>query len=580
MLKVKLAKTAGFCWGVKRAMDIVIDVSEKVKSPLYTYGPLIHNPQVIEILELKNIKILKDLKDSDSGDLVIRTHGITPAKRQEIKKKGFNINDATCPLVMKVQSIIKRHARKRYSAIIVGDKNHAEVEGLLGFTEERANVVESLTDVDSLPPMEKVCVVAQTTFDKSLYEKITNRILKRFPTAMIFKTTCDATDQRQTEVINLAKTVDAMIVVGGKNSANTTRLAQISKASGTPTFFIETEEEIDEKQLNGFQSIGLTAGASTPNWMINRVMEKVESIKKRKLSRLLQSFLFLERFFIFSNLYVSLGGGVLAYAICRLQQITPKFSYAFVAFFYFLSMYMLNNFTDREAMGYNHPIKNSFYEKYKLSFLTVGILSSIAALALSFELGVLPFAAVFASILLGVLYSVKVIPRSKGLNRYWRLKDIPASKDMFIGLAWATITVFVPFLSQKSGGSFLATSVSFLFVFSMVYIRSLLFDIRDIQGDLLVGRETIPIIMGKQKTKLYLGLLLIMTAVGLSVSGWFNWASSLSFFLLASLGYCAFYLFLYHKRIISQGISCDAVVDGQFYVIGLITLFWANMFAA
>ena len=267
MLKVKLAKTAGFCWGVKRALDIVMDVSEKVKGTLYTYGPLIHNPQVIEMLESKNIKVLKDFKSADADNLVIRTHGITPTKRREIKKNGFNINDATCPLVMKVQSIIKRHARKGYSTIIAGDKDHAEVEGLLGFTAGRGNVVESLSGVDSLPYMEMICVVAQTTFDKNLYKNITSRILKRFPDALIFKTTCDTTDERQTEVINLAKTVDAMIVVGGKNSANTARLAQISKASGVPTFFIETEKEIDEKQLNGFQTVGVTAGASTPTWM-------------------------------------------------------------------------------------------------------------------------------------------------------------------------------------------------------------------------------------------------------------------------------------------------------------------------
>lgn len=580
MLQVKLAKTAGFCWGVKRAMDIVMDVSEKVKGTLYTYGPLIHNPQVIEMLESKNIKVLKDLEETDSNNLVIRTHGITPDKRIEIKKRGFAINDATCPLVMKVQSIIKRHAKKKYSTIIVGDKKHAEVEGLLGFAEGRGNVIENLNEVDELPPMKNVCVVAQTTFDNGLYENITTRILNRYPNAEVFKTTCDATNERQTEVINLAKTVDAMIVVGGKNSANTTRLAKISKTSGTPTFLIETEKDIDEKQLNGFQSIGVTAGASTPNWMISRVIEKVESIKKRKLSRVSQASLSLGRFLIFSNLYVALGGGILTYAVCQLQRLTPKPSYSFIAFFYFLSMYMLNNFTDREAMGYNNPIKSSLYEKYKYFFLISGILSSCAALFISFKIGILPFAAVLASMLLGVLYSVKLIPRSNELNRYWRLKDIPASKDLFIALAWTTITVLVPFLSQENSSFFLSSFVAFLFVFSLVYIRSLLFDIRDIQGDRMVGRETIPTIMGKEKTKVYLGLLLILMAVGLFISGWLNWVPTLAFYLLASLGYCSLYLLLYHKRIISQGVSCEAVVDGQFYVVGLLTLIWAYSLTA
>ena len=579
-MQVKLSKAAGFCWGVKRAMDIVMDVSEKVQGTLYTYGPLIHNPQVIKMLESKNIKVLRNLTKTDSNSLVIRTHGITPAKRQEIKEKGYNINDATCPLVMNVQSIIRRHALKGYSTIIIGDKDHAEVEGLLGFTEGKSAVIGKLSEVDRLLPMERVCVVAQTTFDRNLYEEITSRILNLYPNAKVFKTTCDATNNRQTEVINLAKTVDAMIVVGGKNSANTTRLARISRASNTPTFLIETEEEIDENQLNGFETIGVTAGASTPNWMINRVMEKVESIKKKKLSRLSQFFLSLGRFFVFSHLYIALGGGILTHAICRLQQVVPKLSYSFVAFFYFLSMYILNILTDLEALGHNNPRKYIFYEKYKIPFLILGIFSSFAALGLSFYLGILPFSAVLASVLLGILYSVKIIPRGRKINKYWRLKDIPASKDLFISLAWATVTVLVPFLSQENNWSFLSFFVAFLFVSSVVYIRSILLDIRDIQGDRVVGRETIPILMGIEKTKLYLGIILVLMVIGLVISGWFNLVPTLSFVLLASLGYCSIYLYLYHKRIISQGLSCEAVVDGQFYVIGLLTFIWANLFAA
>lgn len=577
---VKVAKTAGFCWGVKRAMEIVLGISEKSKGPLYTYGPLIHNPQVINMLESKNIKVIKDLKKNDSNNLVIRTHGVTPAKRQEIIEKGYNINDATCPLVMKVQSIIKRHTQKGFCTIIAGDKDHAEVEGLLGFTKGQGYVISTVKEIKSLPPMDRVCVVAQTTFDKSLYDKLSKHILNQYPNAEIFQTTCDATDKRQREVINLAKTVDAMIVVGGKNSANTTRLAQISKASGKPTFLIETEEGIRENLLIGFQSIGVMAGASTPTWMINRVVDKVESIEKKKQSKLTQITLSLGRFFIFSNLYIAIGGGILTYAICLLQRVNPKFSYSFNAFFYFLSMYILNNFMDREAMGYNNPVKNSFLGKYKYSFLVLGLLSSIVVLAGSLRLGTLPFTAVFASTLLGILYSVKIIPLGRRLNYYWRLKDIPASKDLFIALAWATITVLVPFLSQRSNSSFLSPLVSFLFVFSIVYIRSLLFDIRDIQGDRIVGRETIPLIMGIEKTKLFLGIVLIITTTGLFISGWFSWVSTFSFYLLASLGYCSFYLYLYHRRIISQSTSCDAVVDGQFYIIGLLALIWANSFAA
>ncbi|MEK7822223.1 MAG: 4-hydroxy-3-methylbut-2-enyl diphosphate reductase, partial [Planctomycetota bacterium] len=275
-MKVKVAKTAGFCMGVKRAMDIVLDAAytEKHKgATVYTDGPLIHNPQVLDLLQEKGIRTLKEGAELDKNRVVIRAHGITPSRKKEIESMGAKISDATCPHVMRVQNIIKRYSVQGYSTIIIGDSGHAEVVGLLGYAEGRGYVVGSMDDIDNLPPLEKVCVVAQTTQDKRLFQAATSRLKEKYKNCEVFETICGSTHDRQDEVINLCKSVDAMVVVGGRGSANTNRLVKICESEGVPTFHIETEAELNLGRLEDFEGVGVTAGASTPQWLLKRIVD-------------------------------------------------------------------------------------------------------------------------------------------------------------------------------------------------------------------------------------------------------------------------------------------------------------------
>jgi len=577
-LQIMLAKTAGFCMGVKRAMDIVLDASAKQKGMLYTYGPLIHNPQVIEMLETKNVKVITDLSGISSGTVVIRTHGITPAERKRIKEKGFTINDATCPLVMKVQSIIKRYAGKGYYTIIIGDEHHAEVKALLGFAGGKGIVVGSTKEVERLPLMDTVCIVAQTTMNRKRFGEITGRIKARYPDCEIVDTICDATDRRQKEVRSLAKKADVMIVVGGRNSANTTRLAEISESIGTPTFLIETEEELGSKSLNGFGTIGITAGASTPNWMIRRVVEKVESLRRERRGRLIRYAIGMGEFLIESNIYAAIGAASLSYGSCKLQGIYPDPLLMLIAALYIFSMYILNNFTDQEAIRLNEPGKTEFLIKNRRILIGLAVLSAVISVFISVKLGLIPVLLLLLSSTLGIFYSIKIIPGNPSRpHGFRRLKDIPASKDLFVALAWTVVTVLIPYFSTEEKISLLATFTTFLFVFSLVYIRSVLFDIKDIHGDIIVGRETIPILIGKENTKIFLVILAALSAAGLLISRNMGWTSYLSHFMLLSILYTCGYLYLYHKRIISQGLSCEAVVDGKFILVGGIAFVWSAM---
>ena len=288
-MEIKIAKTAGFCTGVQRAMNILLDTARLKKPPIYTYGPLIHNPQVISMLEQRGIKAFSDPDTVPDGTVVIRAHGVPPQTRKQLREKGFKICDATCPHVAQVQSIVKSHNHQGYHVIIIGDKGHAEVEGIFGFAQGRGTVINSLAEVDSLPPMDKVCIVAQTTQNLDYFQQIKEKIKERFPQAKIFNTICSSTHQRQEEALQIAREVDAMVVVGGKNSANTIRLSNMIAALPKPVFHIEVPQELEMEELEKFDRLGVTAGASTPNWIINGVVEKLYSLKQHKANFLMRN---------------------------------------------------------------------------------------------------------------------------------------------------------------------------------------------------------------------------------------------------------------------------------------------------
>ncbi|HRZ87103.1 MAG TPA: 4-hydroxy-3-methylbut-2-enyl diphosphate reductase [bacterium] len=279
-MQVIVGKSAGFCMGVRRAVNKVMELaSENAGAQISVYGPLIHNRQVNEMLEKKRVKIAHALDEISPGICVIRTHGISPQKRELLKEKRVEICDATCPRVLAVQKVIEQHAHKGYFIVIVGDKGHAEVEGLMGFTGGSGIVVDSPEKTDEIPcGVTKVCVVAQTTQNHGVFKRIESLLRERYADCIVFDTICDSTAERQQEVLDLAGKVDAMVIVGGKESANTMRLVEISQAAGVPTFHVETEKEIDPRLFKGFARVGVSAGASTPNIIVHNVAKAIEAI--------------------------------------------------------------------------------------------------------------------------------------------------------------------------------------------------------------------------------------------------------------------------------------------------------------
>jgi 4-hydroxy-3-methylbut-2-enyl diphosphate reductase len=230
------------------------------------------------MLESEGVGVLNEIPKSSGDTIFIRTHGLSPEERARLHRSGAKICDATCPDVGIIQGIVRKHVRKGYNAIIVGNTEHPEVRALLGYAEGKGVAVLSDEEIDRLPmDWERVCVVAQSTQKEEKFEELVKHIKAIYPEAVIFNTICSSTTERQEEVRALAKEVDAMVVVGGYNSANTTKLAQISREIGTPTFHIETENELKPNDFDGFGNIGVTAGSSTPSWQIERVVKKIRS---------------------------------------------------------------------------------------------------------------------------------------------------------------------------------------------------------------------------------------------------------------------------------------------------------------
>ncbi|MBN1576123.1 MAG: 4-hydroxy-3-methylbut-2-enyl diphosphate reductase [Chitinispirillaceae bacterium] len=505
-MKIITAKTAGFCMGVKRAVDLALEHASRSDHGVLTLGPLIHNNQTLEMLKQRGVVELNDKAVIREGaKLLIRAHGIPPQVRRQYSGGGHEIIDGTCPKVKTVHKVIERYRREGYRIVIAGDEGHPEVIGLLGYAGDGGILIRSVDDVERLPDANKVCLVSQTTFDRFLFDRIAGKIRERFAAAedvVIKKTICSATDLRQTEVATLARQVDALIVVGGKNSANTQRLAKIAGEGGTPVQLVETEREIVWEKIADCRTIGITAGASTPNWMIKRVEDSLnfmDQTRKRGVQNLIWHILD-----ICSNLnfFVALGAASACYVSSFLLGLPFTGGGAVVAFFYFLSMYLWNSMASIESMQHHGISRYRFYLAYRRQLILVSGASILALLFLSFlikkELGYLML---FAS-LAGSAYHMTFVPRHvRALFRYKNLKDIPSSRDLFVALAWGTVLTAIPYLIHGAPLSIPVAPAVFCWIFILAFLRSLIFDLRDIEGDRIMGRETLITIVGEKRAR-------------------------------------------------------------------------------
>ena len=276
-MEILVAKNAGFCFGVKRAINMAQDCAKEATGNIYTLGPIIHNPQVVKELEESGISKVDKVEEINNGTIIVRSHGVTSDEMKLIQEKGLEIIDATCPFVKKAHEYVELLTREGYSVIVVGEKEHPEVKGILSYGRKDIIAAASVEDLKDMPRRKKIGIVAQTTQSIENLQAVVAHCLKKASELKIFNTICNATSVRQQESIELAKQVDCMIVVGGRNSANTNRLTEICRKIQPKTYHIEVPEELNQIQFNGAKNVGITAGASTPNWIIEKVIEAIKN---------------------------------------------------------------------------------------------------------------------------------------------------------------------------------------------------------------------------------------------------------------------------------------------------------------
>ncbi|MEF9941459.1 MAG: 4-hydroxy-3-methylbut-2-enyl diphosphate reductase [Lachnospiraceae bacterium] len=280
-MQIEVAKTAGFCFGVKRAVDMVYEqVGLQHQKPIYTYGPIIHNAEVVKDLEAKGVQVIENEADIDKiseSVIVIRSHGIKKRIYDRLTSNRFICVDATCPFVKKIHNIVEKESQKGKHIIIIGNESHPEVEGIKGWSSGKVTVIETTTDAKKfcLNPIRPVCIVSQTTFNYKKFKELVEIILEKGYDVSVLNTICSATKERQEEARDIAERVEAMIVIGDKQSSNTQKLFEICNKACNNTYYIQTLDDLNMNQLESVESVGITAGASTPNNIIEEVQNNV-----------------------------------------------------------------------------------------------------------------------------------------------------------------------------------------------------------------------------------------------------------------------------------------------------------------
>lgn len=555
-MSIIVSKKAGFCMGVRRAIEETLKLRYEGKGNLCTLGPLIHNPQVLEILKKLGIenKKLEDLKEGDV--VIIRAHGVTPEVLNKLKEKKCEIINCTCPRVGKIQAQAKKAKGEGKKVILVGDKDHAETKGILGYAGEGSFCISSIEEAKNLNFEGKAVLLAQSTFSEKNYEEIAKILKEKNPQLEVFETVCDATSTRQEEAKEMAKRVEAMVVVGGYFSANTKRLKEIIEEEGIPAYLVEDENHLPE-EIKKYKNIGVTAGASTPNWLINRVLEKLIEMRAKGIWKVLwKGVAFLSR----SNLLIFLSILSLIYIISNVLKLElPFFSY-FIAPMFLFSFHTLNSFSEKRAGEINEPAQQIFIEKNKrwlktLSFFFL-ILSIIFSFFSSLYLGLFTL---FASIL-GMLY---LFPSP--------LAHIPCSKDIFTSSAWAIFSTLFYFIISKNLNFPLSLSV-FLFFLFIFLCRAIVYDLKDLQGDRMVGKETIPIYFGLRGSIILFKISLILSFLALIFIYIKNPSINILLFLFFPLHILLYYL-LFQKKVIPGGVRFSLYIDGFYPVLALFLIF-------
>jgi len=570
-IQIKIADTAGFCPGVKKAIDTVLELSKHTSKHIYTYGPLIHNKQVIDTLKEKRIDAINGVEDLEGKGkdyiVVIRAHGINPEDETRLKGLGVELVDATCPLVKRAQDIISLYAGRGYATIIVGDKEHAEVVGLLGYSRGRGIVVSSAEEAAALPDMEKANIVSQTTQEPQVFEAAVEAARKHVAELVVSNTICHPTVMRQKETLENARDADLVIVVGGKHSANTARLRQICGRLAKQAVHIEREDELNGFNFKGVKKIFITAGTSTPTWMIEKVFEKVKRLTDTsRVSKIRRYASFLWRVAVTSSFITALSAMALTYVCMKLEKAPVKILPMVISWLFAFSLHSIYR-AEEKGSAYADMTRDFLFKRHRLASCFISYTSGAVAVLLSFAFGWEIFLLALVFWLLGSMFQFK-LPSPAFIN----FKNLPASKDITTALGW---TFFCAFLPAMTVGPDLLFSRSFrlsaVFAFLLVFSRSVMVGVSNVLNDMIVGEENFYKWAGPKITYCVLFGIMIMLMVTLFMLRAMGWQPGLVGRLLWGM---SFYFILpvavLFSRKVPDRMVLEPLIEAQAIILALI----------
>ena len=567
-MKVIVAKTAGFCYGVRRAMDAVLEASARSGSgPVQTLGPLIHNPQALELIGRRGVQVAESPASVKSGTVVIRAHGIPIQDLRGLKerhaRKELTIVNATCPEVAKVHSKIKKWSPKGYFTVILGTHGHAESVAHQSFAECGSVIVANLQEALALPAenLEKVLVVAQTTFTVKDFKEISDSIRERSAACIVENTICEDTWMRQEEAKQLAQIVDYVIVVGGKASSNTKHLAELARHHGKPVQYVETAAEMDLSAFQGTETVGVMAGASTPTWLVEEVVDVLEQHGHgpEKVSRLLNAA-------FATPLKLAVGAAFLTVGIHAWTGLPLNWQYPLITATYVLAMYLLTPYLDPLGLGSKGPARARLLERSRPFLVGTALVSLLCAFVVAATLGLGSILVVGGASLFGLVYKKKIRLGQKLLS----LRSIPGSKDILVALALAVVALALPLWHNSHPWGPRAWA-AVLLVSALVFARTTTYNLREMQNDQILGKETLPILLGKRATKIVLvAALAAALAATLLAPGAHPWKAAL--ILIACTSYPVLYLWFFQERFSAGRPRFEPWVELSFYLAGLLAV--------
>ncbi len=537
-MKITIARYAGFCFGVRRAIDITFRVrQENPNKRIYTLGQIIHNPQVIEALKRRGIGIIHDINDKrlKAGDIaIVRAHGISPLKKQALEDRGVEVIDAACPMVLKVQSIIKKVAKDVDLVVIVGDKNHPEMDVHLSVAGDKGVLVENVEDARKIGRVKRLAVVAQTTFDVSIYKDIINILKEKSDILDISDTICRSTVDRQNEVKDLAKDHDTFIVIGGENSANTKRLAEIAEKEDRQVIRVESPDQLGDITISDSAKVAVIAGASTPHWVIEECINALKAMHSH--SGIESSVL---KLLAETPLLPSLGRrGV---AMAALVFCSQKYNWEVLLTIFFL------------AFSSTGPARKS--RQWPLWAVSTGIAVSLGLISTGLSGGLLVM----------------------GVSLLRPLIDVGGVKDYLRSIYGAVIFILISVISPLSlaGASIDPNIVMLIAYVSTHYLGvEILLGLKNMERDAIIGRMSLARYMNEDKSILILEYTIMGLSLVLFLSFPLKIAPALAYGLLPPLFFLAKGIDFYNEQVIFDNRMFTIYIQGLWAIVPAMGVLW------